>query len=135
MRIHTPMKNNQPILTIALVGVLMSLSGAAARAQVKPEHAGTYDFVYGEKQGPCAGEFGLGVMSVTKTGQITGSYRAQSDGSTGTFTGAVKANGDATIILNDGTRIALKLRGRNVVMVDGDYVDRTSRGFVAGVRR
>ena len=129
------MKNNQNILSILLVGVLISLGGTSVHAQGKPEHAGTYDFVYGEKQGPCAGEFGLGVMTVTKTGQVTGSYRAQSDGSTGTFTGTVKANGDATIMLNNGTRITLKLRGRNVVMVDGDYTDGSSRGFVAGVRR
>jgi len=129
------MKNNPQILTIVLVGVLMSLGGTAAHAQVKPEHAGTYDFVYGEKQGPCAGEFGLGVMTVTSKGQITGSYRAQSDGSTGTFTGTVKANGDAAITLNNGTRITMKLRSRNVVLVDGDYTDRSSRGFVAGVRK
>ena len=129
------MKSNSSILILTLVTALLPLCGATARAQVNPQHAGTYDFVYGEKQGPCAGEFGLGVMTVTSKGQITGSYRAQSDGSTGTFTGTVKANGDAAITLNNGTRITLKLRSRNVVLVDGDYTDSSSRGFVAGVRR
>ena len=95
------MKNNQNILSILLVGVLISLGGTSVHAQVKPEHAGTYDFVYGEKQGPCAGQFGLGVMTVTKSGKITGCYSAQSDGSIGT----VKANGDAAITLNNGPRI------------------------------
>lgn len=129
------MKNNSSILILTLVTVLLPLFGGTARAQVNPQHAGTYDFVYGEKQGSCAGEFGLGVMTVTSKGQITGSYRNQADGSTGTFRGSVNAKGEASLTLNDGTRISLKLRSRSVILVDGDYAQGSSRGFVAGVRR
>jgi len=129
-----PMKNTRRLTSTLLVTVLGTLFAVSAHAQVRPEHAGTYDFVFGEKQGPCAGQFGLGILTVTRNGQVTGSYRNQATGETGTFRGTVNARGEA-VLQAGNSRIQVKLRGRNVVLVDGDYVSGASRGFVAGVRK